>query len=84
MDICKKSISEIKFLVSDSIREFCDTHTSRQRSDLYDFLNSKLFSDEQVLSVYNYDGTNDHARFSEYEDFEFKYVVKKVLEYCKI
>jgi hypothetical protein len=47
--------------IDDAIAEFCSTQKSRQREDLYNFLNQKL---ELSLSIYDYKGTNDHARFA--------------------
>lgn len=47
--------------IDDAIAEFCLTQKSRQRKNLYNFLNQKV---GLSLSIYDYKGTNDHARFA--------------------
>ena len=44
-----------------AIQAFCNSSKSRQRSDLYTYLNKTLGIE---LDVYDYDGRNDHARFA--------------------
>ena len=61
-----------------AIQSYCKVHTSRQRSDLYDYLNQELSLN---LDVYDYDGTNDHARFAcdlKSQVHETEYVIKKL------
>jgi len=67
--------------IKQAIKEYCETHTSRQREDLYDYLNKKLnlnlkaldYSDERI----------DHARFAcdeEAQEWETDYIVNKILQ----
>lgn len=64
--------------ILEAINKFCESNKSRQRSDLYDFLNIELDLD---LGVYNYNGTNDHARFAcdeESQQHETDHVLEKL------
>ena len=61
-----------------AIEMFCISNKSRQREDLYKFLNTSL---GLSLNVYDYDGTNDHARFAcdkVSQQHETDYVIKKL------
>jgi hypothetical protein len=61
-----------------AIQSFCKNNTSRQREDLYDYLNKELGLN---LDVYDYDGTGDHARFAcdaKSQAWETDYVLEKL------
>lgn len=61
-----------------AIESFCENNTSRQRADLYDYLNNELGLD---LKAYDYDGTSDRARFAcdqAAQKHETDYVVSKL------
>ena len=76
-ELIKKEKDNKKEQIINTIKEFCKNNTSRQREDLYKFL-SKEFDIE--LAVYDYDSTNDHAKFACDENWENSYTVNKTLE----
>ncbi len=67
--------------IKKAIQEYCNLHISRQRKDLYDYLNQKLNLNLEVL---NYkDKRTDPARFAcdeEAQEWETNYIVNKILE----
>ncbi len=63
--------------IRDAIAEF-SKGTSRQRNDLYEFLNDKLGVE---LKTRNYsDARSNEAKFSCNDEKEVDYVVKKILD----
>ena len=67
--------------IKQAIKEYCETHESRQREDLYNYLNDKLNLD---LKVSDYkDERTDPARFAcdeEKQEWETYYIVNKILK----
>ena len=63
-----------------AINEYCENYTSRQREDLYSFLNKKLNLNLEVL---NYkDMRTDPARFAcdkKAQEWETNYILDKLL-----
>jgi len=63
-----------------AIQEYCNNNSNRQREDLYDYLNSKLNLNLEVL---NYkDKRTDPARFAcdkEAQEWETNYIIDKLL-----
>ena len=64
-----------------AIQEYCNSHISRQRKDLYYYLNEKLDLDLKILDYK--DKRTDSARFAcdeESQEWETNYIVNKILE----
>lgn len=72
---------EMKQKILEAIKEYCETHTSKQREDLYAYLNEKLGLDLKVLDYK--DKRTEPARFAcdeEAQKWETDYVVNKILK----
>ncbi|CAA6812411.1 MAG: Unknown protein [uncultured Campylobacterales bacterium] len=74
-----EEFNEIKNEIKEKINKFCEQNTSRQREVLYEFLSREF---DISLSIYDYNGTNDHARFACDQNWEEGYTFNKVLDLC--
>ncbi|WP_281530542.1 hypothetical protein [Campylobacter hominis] len=62
---------------------FMENSKSRQREDLYQLINDKIFGGRQILTMYNYaDKKIDYARISS-EYHEIEYVLDRVEKLAK-
>jgi hypothetical protein len=71
----------LKIIIKNKIQEYCNSHTSRQREDLYDYLNKKLGLDLKVLDYK--DKRREPARFAcdeKSQEWETNYIVNKILK----
>jgi len=72
---------KMKQKILKTIKEYCENNTSRQREDLYAYLNEKLGLDLNVLNYKN--KRTDPPRFAcdeEAQEWETDYIVNKILK----
>lgn len=72
----EKDIKKLKEQIKEVICSYIRGYKSRQRQDLYDYLNKYY---DLNLTAYDYDGRSDYAKIAlQSEKWEYDYVVNKV------
>ena len=76
--------AKLRIKIKQTIKKYCETYTSRQRGDLYDYLNEKLNLNLEVLDYK--DKKKDKAKFAcdeKSQKWETDYIVNKIFKLKK-